>query len=200
MLQTVGKHPEGQRFDSGYSLLTSRAVNHHSREVRNLRQPTAIFFLFDFDVHNNGKKIAPSHPPCRTQTPHSGTTPPTRRRRAQPKRGNSAHSKGFASSLAGSHVAKRMECVQLAGAFELAGPYESGSKLHAVQTLRGSRTGLLAHDGLQALPQDGDQFFMGGVGFRVGQGALGASVSEGVGHAFLAWRNVLAPEDVEQLD
>ena len=96
--------------------------------------------------------------------------------------------------------AKRMECVQLAGAFELAGPYESGSKLHAVQTLRGSRTGLLAHDGLQALPQDGDQFFMGGVGFRVGQGALGASVSEGVGHAFLAWRNVLAPEDVEQLD
>jgi len=116
------------------------------------------------------------------------------------ERGDAAHSKGFASSLAGSHVAKRMECVQLAGAFELAGPYESGSKLHAVQTLRGSRTGLLAHDGLQALPQDGDQFFMGGVGFRVGQGALGASVSEGVGHAFLAWRNVLAPEDVEQLD
>jgi len=33
-------------------------------------------------------------------------------------------------------VAKRLECVQLAGAFEWPGAYESGSKLHALQTLR----------------------------------------------------------------
>ena len=31
--------------------------------------------------------------------------------------------------------AKRLECVQLAGAFGLAGASESGSKLHALQTL-----------------------------------------------------------------
>ena len=32
--------------------------------------------------------------------------------------------------------AKRMECVQLAGAFEPPAAHESGSKLHALHTLR----------------------------------------------------------------
>jgi len=36
-------------------------------------------------------------------------------------------------------VAKRLKCVQLAGAFEWPGAYESGSKLHALQTLRDIR-------------------------------------------------------------
>ena len=35
--------------------------------------------------------------------------------------------------------AKRMECVQLAGAFERCRAPESGSKLHALQTLRAVR-------------------------------------------------------------
>ena len=38
-------------------------------------------------------------------------------------------------------VAKRLECVQLAGAFEWPGAYESGSKLHALQTLRATSCG-----------------------------------------------------------
>ena len=62
------------------------------------------------------------------------------------------------------------------------------------------RDTLFAHDGLKALLQAGDQLFMGGVGFRVGQGAFRASVSEGVGYAFPAGGDVLAMEDVEQLD
>src|SRR5438046_1315316 len=34
------------------------------------------------------------------------------------------------------NVAKRMECVELAPAFDPPGAYESGSKLHALHTLR----------------------------------------------------------------
>ena len=66
--------------------------------------------------------------------------------------------------------------------------------------LRAPRDTLFAHDGLKALLQAGDQLFMGGVGFRVGQGAFRASVSEGVGYAFPAGGDVLAVEDVEQLE
>ena len=43
-----------------------------------------------------------------------------------------------------SHDAKRLECVQLAGAFVRRGRLESGSKLHALQTLRAVRLRLAA--------------------------------------------------------
>jgi len=42
-----------------------------------------------------------------------------------------------------------------------------------------------------------DDFFVGGVYFDVGQGALGVAIGEGVGHALLAFGHVLAAEDVE---
>src|SRR5437773_2915720 len=43
---------------------------------------------------------------------------------------------GFPPCRLAANVAKRMECVELAPAFDPPGAYESGSKLHALHTLR----------------------------------------------------------------
>ena len=59
MVQAIRKHTEGQRFDSSYGLLTSRAVNHYSLKLRYLRQPPAILFLFDLNAHTDGRKDSP---------------------------------------------------------------------------------------------------------------------------------------------
>ena len=42
-------------------------------------------------------------------------------------------------------VAKRLECAQLAAAFDAAGPFHSGSKLRALQTLRAVRMTLVPY-------------------------------------------------------
>src|SRR5690349_13185996 len=67
-------------------------------------------------------------------------------------------------------------------------------------TTLGWRTqSLLLPDGrLKLLFEFGDEFFVGGVDFRIREAAFGMAVGEGVSHAFLAGRDVLTAENVEE--
>src|SRR5271166_2297181 len=49
ILQPVCDHSQGKSLDSGYRIFSSLPVNHHSGELRNLRDPPAIVLALDLD-------------------------------------------------------------------------------------------------------------------------------------------------------
>ena len=50
MLQAVGENSEGQGLGFCRSLLERGAVSHHARELKDLGDPAAVFFLFNLDM------------------------------------------------------------------------------------------------------------------------------------------------------
>src|SRR5271166_1228184 len=58
ILQPVCDHSQGKSLDLGYRLFSSLPVNHHSGELRNLRDPPAVVFALDLDEQVHWR---PSH-------------------------------------------------------------------------------------------------------------------------------------------
>ena len=52
MLKTIRNATKRENFHLGDSLISCLAIDHSSRKIGNLSNPTTVFFFFDFDSHS----------------------------------------------------------------------------------------------------------------------------------------------------
>jgi hypothetical protein len=60
VLQPISHDAQSQSLHFGNRFRLRLTVSHHSREIRNLGQPAAILFSFNFDQHNDSRNIRQS--------------------------------------------------------------------------------------------------------------------------------------------
>jgi len=54
MLQTFRQYAQSQHFRFGHGFIRRSSVGKHARKLRHLRQPTAIFLAFTFNIEVHG--------------------------------------------------------------------------------------------------------------------------------------------------
>ena len=69
VIQAIRHDTQRQGFDLRNSFRLGLSVSHHSRKIRNFREPAAIVFSFNFDLHNDTDIIRESGRECPSETP-----------------------------------------------------------------------------------------------------------------------------------
>jgi len=57
MFQTFSQNAQSQHFRFGHCFIWRGSVRKHTRELRHLRQPSAIFLAFTFNVEVQGTPL-----------------------------------------------------------------------------------------------------------------------------------------------
>src|ERR1019366_9177057 len=55
---TICDHLQGQRFRLTLGFFLGRSIAHHARQVRNLRNPAAVFFTLEFEPEIHALSLA----------------------------------------------------------------------------------------------------------------------------------------------